>query len=282
MEGHIYLSPHLDDAILSCGGLIHQQRVTGEPVSVVTLCAGSPDYSRLSPFAQRYHVAWGNLPDLVASRRAEDKAVLGKWGVTAHHCDTPDSIYRRVDDKVAYPDLAALFAEPHPHELNALPRLWHQEVGDLLSNPADAIVYAPLAAGNHVDHQLVRALALRLINDGWQVWFYEDFPHGESRGTLQKAQAWFGPVSWQAQTISIDVNAKIEAIRGYKTQVDFSLGDECTMVRRVKRFTAEVACDISLLERMRRRLAGLDGRRERLWRAVLGYHAHAERIWRPV
>lgn len=278
----LYLSPHLDDAILSCGGLIHRQQAASEPVVVITLCAGSPDYSQLSPFAQQYHATWSNLSDPVGSRRAEDRAVLGKWGVTAYHCNTPESIYRRVGDEIAYPDLAALFAKPHPQELDTLPRLWQQELERLYSSSAETVVYAPLAAGNHVDHQLVRALALRLLDAGWQVWFYEDYPHVERSRALQEAQAWFGPVSWQARTVPIDVNAKLTAIRGYKTQVPFIFGDERAMVRRVKGFTAETARDISVMERIRYRLAGSGGRRERLWRTVLGYHAYAERIWRPV
>jgi len=261
---HIYLSPHLDDAILSCGGFIHRQRAAGEPVLVMTLCAGSPDYGQLTSFAQQYHAAWGNLPDVVASRRTEDRAVLDKWGARAHHCNTLDSLYRHVDGKVTYPDLAALFAEPHPQELDTLPRLWQQELECLFSNSGETIIYAPVAAGNHVDHQLVRVWALRLIEDGRQVWFYEDFTHVESPGALQRALACFGHVSWQARTISIDVNAKIAAIRGYETQIALIFGDEQTMVRRIKRFTVETACHISLGKRIRRRLAGLDGRRERI------------------
>jgi len=190
---YVYLSPHLDDAILSCRGLIYQQRLARRSVAVITLCAGIPDYSQLSPFAQQYHVAWGGLPDPVTSRRAEDSAVLGKWGVTAHHCDTPESIYRRADDEIAYPHVAALFAEPHPQERDNLPRLWQQELESLLSNPAGATIYAPLAAGNHVDHQLVRALALRLINAGWQVWFYEDFTHAKSQGHCKRRRPGSGP-----------------------------------------------------------------------------------------
>jgi LmbE family N-acetylglucosaminyl deacetylase len=279
---HVYLSPHLDDAILSCGGLIHRQRMSNAPVMVITLCAGAPEDGCLSPFAQEYHAAWGDAQNPVTLRQVEDLTVLGMWGVMAHHSNMPDSVYRRAGNEIAYPDVTALFAEPHPHELDTLPKLWHQELGDMLSYPAKAIIYAPLAAGNHVDHQLGRALALRLINEDWQVWFYEDFPHIESPGALQKAQAWFGLVSWQAKAIPIDVKAKIEAIRGYQTQIPFIFGDEHTMIRRVKRFTAETACDISLRERLRRRLVGLDGRRERIWRAMLGYHAHAERVWRPV
>lgn len=282
MRNHIYLSPHLDDVILSCGGLIHHQRSSGETVTVINLCAGIPDYSRLSPFARQYHAVWGDLPDPVASRRTEDKAVLDQLGVTARYGDTPDSIYRRIDGEVAYPDLKALFAEPHHTETVTLPSLWYQELERVCSGSADTTIYASLAAGNHVDHQLVRDLALRFIKDGLNVWFYEDYPHVECFGALHKAQAYFHVRSWQTKTFLIDANAKIAAIQGYITQVPFIFGNEQRMVHRVKRFTAEVACDVSLLERVRSMLVGLDGRRERVWRSIWGYHAHAERIWKPV
>lgn len=278
--GHIYLSPHLDDAILSCGGLIDQQRRAGESVIVITLCAGSPDYSQLSPFAQQYHATWGNLYDLVASRRAEDQAVLDAWGVKAHHCQTLDSLYRRIKGQVVYPNLKALFAEPHPQEADALPKEWQRELERLFSNHNETVVYAPLAAGNHVDHQLGRLLAQRLMSAGWQVWFYEDYPHIEKIGSLQEAQCQFEAPLWQARTVPIDVEAKLAAIRGYRTQIPSLFGDEHAMIRRVKRFTAETACDISAKERIRRKLVGRDGRREHLWRAIWGYAAHAERFWR--
>jgi LmbE family N-acetylglucosaminyl deacetylase len=282
MINHLYLSPHLDDAILSCGGLIRCQRMNGELVTVVTLCAGTPDYAQLSPFAQQYHAAWGDLPDLLASRRAEDEAVLSRWGATAYHLNTLDSIYRRTDGKHAYPDIEALFAEPCPQDAADLPARWQQELKHLLPMSSDTIVYAPLAAGDHVDHQLVRTLALALLRDGREVWFYEDYPHAEKPESLSKARSWFGPVTWQSRTIPIEVDSKIAAICGYQTQWPFIFGNEHGAIRRVKRFTAETARDISPAERLRYTLVGVDGRRERLWRAILGYHAHAERIWRFV
>jgi len=39
---HIYLSSHLDDAVLSCGGTIHRLSAGGEAVQVMTLLAGNP------------------------------------------------------------------------------------------------------------------------------------------------------------------------------------------------------------------------------------------------
>jgi len=38
----IYLSPHLDDAVLSCGGIIWQQVQSGHQVEIWTICAADP------------------------------------------------------------------------------------------------------------------------------------------------------------------------------------------------------------------------------------------------
>jgi LmbE family N-acetylglucosaminyl deacetylase len=157
--------------------------------------------------------------------------------------------------------------------------VWRHELKGMRPHPNQATVYAPLAVGNHIDHQLARDLAWQLRKDGWQVWYYEDYPYAEEPGKLQLALNQFGSVAWKARIVPIDVTAKIAAIRGYATQVALLFGDEHAMVTRVKRFTADVACDNSLRERIRRKLAGSGGRRERLWRAVWGFHAHAERIW---
>ncbi|MGH2521295.1 MAG: PIG-L deacetylase family protein, partial [Anaerolineales bacterium] len=52
---HLYLSPHFDDAALSCGGTIHQQTRQGERAVVVTVCAGDSPPGPLSAFAQTLH-----------------------------------------------------------------------------------------------------------------------------------------------------------------------------------------------------------------------------------
>ncbi|WP_446010685.1 PIG-L family deacetylase [Candidatus Electrothrix sp.] len=54
---HIYLSPHYDDAALSCGGSIHMQAKQQEPVAVITVFAGAPDLpnAALSKLAQAVH-----------------------------------------------------------------------------------------------------------------------------------------------------------------------------------------------------------------------------------
>ncbi len=54
---YIYISPHLDDVPLSCGGTIVQQKTQGLNILIVTVFAGDPE-PPFSPFVQAFHRAW--------------------------------------------------------------------------------------------------------------------------------------------------------------------------------------------------------------------------------
>jgi LmbE family N-acetylglucosaminyl deacetylase len=59
MTQHIFLSPHLDDAVLSCGGLLAQLTQQGQAVRVINIFAGIPPANRpLSAFARYQHRQW--------------------------------------------------------------------------------------------------------------------------------------------------------------------------------------------------------------------------------
>ncbi|MCI5130982.1 MAG: hypothetical protein D3904_05525 [Candidatus Electrothrix sp. EH2] len=82
---HIYLSPHYDDAALSCGGSIHKQATQQEPVAVIIIFAGTPALpnSALSKPAQAVHKEFTFLnpnpspQDIVAARRRENVHLPG-------------------------------------------------------------------------------------------------------------------------------------------------------------------------------------------------------------
>ena len=82
---YVYLSPHLDDAVLSCGGLIHRQRQEGESVLVVTIFAGSADQAAASDFATSLCRSWGLGPDPVMARRIEDQRALSFLSAEYRH-----------------------------------------------------------------------------------------------------------------------------------------------------------------------------------------------------
>ena len=95
----VCLSPHFDDAVFSCGGLLHRAARAGRRALAVTVCAAPPPDGEVSPYAARLHARWGAdeaaAAEMVARRRAEDEAALGELGVATVYLDLPDAIYRR-------------------------------------------------------------------------------------------------------------------------------------------------------------------------------------------
>ena len=153
----IYLSPHLDDAALSAGGLIYEQTQAGIPVEIWTFMCGDPHLNVFSPFAQMLHETWGfaDSAETVRERRNEDTKAANILGATAIHFDFLDCIYRR--DKFGnwlYPE--GVFGSVRAEDAD-LPAEIAAEITSRL-RPDDVLV-CQLSVGSHVDHVLVRQAA---------------------------------------------------------------------------------------------------------------------------
>ncbi|MFQ5594094.1 MAG: PIG-L deacetylase family protein [Anaerolineae bacterium] len=285
---HVYLSPHLDDAALSCGGTIWEQTQAGQRVIVINVFAGIPDYRRLPAFAQEKHAIWGSPQDVVAARRAEDRTALTRLGAQVVNWDYLDAIYRLDGGRVMYPDEAGIFGQVDPADSVLHDRI-ATDVEVVLGEVGDAVCYAPLAIGNHVDHQVVRDVGLTLMERGRRVLFYEDFPYvwwevagtsggrGEAgRGAggrgeagriegsseegppLRPASPLHRPASplpdgWQPTIHSVDVAPKIAAIACYTSQVTDLFDSQEAMAEAVRSYA---------------RLVGTDHHAERFWHFV--------------
>lgn len=228
----IYLSPHLDDVVWSCGGQIAQQTRQGQRVLVLTAFAGDAPPGVQPP-------AWAVGSADIAARRAEDLAALEILAAQALHLDLPDSMYRQRPgtQRPLYPDRGALFGglsrcdEPLLAELSA--RL--QQLQPLQA----AAVYAPLAVGAHADHQLCRRAAERWGAPGGRLLYYEDFPYAESEWavqavffqdealTLSPRLTWLEPV---------DMQQKLQAAACYRSQVALFFQTQAEMERRLNVF----------------------------------------------
>ena len=169
----VYLSPHLDDVALSCGGLVWSQVQAGEQVSVLTVCAGDPPLGDVSAFAQSLHVRWNTNARSVEQRRMEDLASCQVMGAAARHLAIPDCIYRRgVETGLPlYPSEESIFGGLHPAEAGTIPELSAMLAEQI---PAGACVVSPLALGSHVDHLLTRQAAEKLA---LPLWYYADYPY---------------------------------------------------------------------------------------------------------
>lgn len=168
----IYLSPHLDDAVLSCGGLIREQRRSGLPVEIWTVFAGIPRHKTLSDFARLNHAPWGtgDARQTVIQRRKEDLAAAALLGAKAVHFTFSDCIYRRSPrGEFLYTERVA--APIHLADQPLVSRIASDitrrvQTGDVL--------VCPLALGGHVDHVIARQATETL---GFPLLYYADIPY---------------------------------------------------------------------------------------------------------
>jgi LmbE family N-acetylglucosaminyl deacetylase len=153
---YIYLSPHLDDAALSAGGLIHELTQAGNTVEIWNFMCGFPPEGELSSLAQELHTQWGttSAEETVRVRRAEDEKAAVILGAKTIHFDFLDCIYRRGDNgDWLYLDV---FVPPHSADADLSARI-AKAISSRLT--PDAILICQLSVGSHVDHVLMRQAA---------------------------------------------------------------------------------------------------------------------------
>jgi len=237
MYDTIYLSPHLDDAALSCGGQIFKQTAAGKRVLIVTIMAGVPAAEVVSAYAQELHARWQLVQDVVATRQIEDKAAGQILGADCQHWTIPDCIYRTdAQGAILYAEWAQIIAPIHPYEQPLVKQLAH----DLGNLPPHQQIAVPLAAGNHVDHQIVRQAAEHCLGDS--LVYYEDYPYVRDEMALT---AVIPPhtTEWQARTISLSaaaVQARIEAIAAYTSQVSTFFNGRADLEKQIRHHVQKI------------------------------------------
>ena len=246
----LYVSPHLDDAALSCGGLIRRQVLGGTHVLVVTVLAGAPHHRDLSEFAAQTHARWGNDPSPAAMRGEEDRRALALLGADCLHLEYPDAIYRSHGGSFLYSSDEELFSSIHPADANLLSQV-AAAIADIRS-PQDSTIYAPLSVGNHVDHQLVRNALLSLRAHSNEIVFYEDYPYVDRPGALTSTLEALRTRVWESELQPFDemcLEAKIEAIAAYRSQMASLFGSATAMDIRVREYARAVSPEEGLAER---------------------------------
>ncbi|HWD11471.1 MAG TPA: PIG-L family deacetylase [Solirubrobacteraceae bacterium] len=146
----LVLSPHLDDAVLDCWGLLASER----PLSVVNVFAGVPPAGNLTLWD-----AMTGAEDSAARVRArleEDAGALARASRTAHNLANLDAQYR------------ARFARPRLGELDAA-------LVEILAGVSR--VHVPAGIGGHPDHRYLRRYGRMLRRAGIPVSLYAELPY---------------------------------------------------------------------------------------------------------
>ena len=228
----IYVSPHLDDAALSCGGLVWEQAQAGETISIWTVCAGEPPDGDFSPFAQELHARWEVGQNALAKRRIEDVNACRRLGASYQHFSIPDCIYRRhpQSGEFMYASEAALNGPLQPGDTQVI----HTFL-ELLrqSLQPDAVLVCPLGLGNHVDHQLTRQAVEDL---GVPLWYYTDYPYVlrcKTQLEQMEQQGWVSQVFPISQS---GLAAWIDSISAHGSQISTFWTSELAMRQAVMEY----------------------------------------------
>lgn len=239
---HIYISPHLDDAALSCGGAIARHVADNQRVLVVTVCSGIPPADRpFSPFAQQLHARWNlDADQVVQMRLREDRVALNHLGADGYWLAFLDAIYRQPD---AYMSDETLFGKVAADDM--LRRALFDALHSLARHCPGATFYAPLGVGWHVDHQIVYVAAARLAENGVAVAFYEDFPYVQVAGALEQRRSYLNGGGFVPKTLDIDATLawKISAIGAYASQMEILFGGTAAMAQAVTMYAASLRPD---------------------------------------
>lgn len=162
----VAISPHLDDAAFSVGGLLAAHARAGDRVTIVTCFTGN--VAQPTGFALACQLDKGLSPEVnyMALRRQEDLAACAVIGAQAVHLPLLEAPHR------GYASAPELFAERREDDVVLDPL--RAQLADTIAALAPDVLLGPLAVGNHVDHWLVRD-ALAEIGEPHLLW--EDWPY---------------------------------------------------------------------------------------------------------
>ena len=194
--GIAFVSPHLDDAVLSVGGLIGREAADGNSVEVVTCFTAGPPLESVPP-KRRVFADY-------AARRDEDARALGILGASHRWLDLRERSWR---DPPLFGPLQAFRTPDRIEDFIEL-----AAIRDVIAKLVDRglVVYAPLGVGHHVDHVEVTLAAMSELLKSRafsQIRFYEDsyamarLPRRQHFVAKRRIWPWFGSPGWASPRI---------------------------------------------------------------------------------
>lgn len=217
----LFVSPHLDDAVFSCGALLAELTRTC-PVTVVSVFTSAAPPARWGVAARRQLRTFGMIDadTHFAARRAEDIAVLEEAGAAWIHLGYRDALFRRVRERPAGPPGSGRAAYPTFRFHAGRGRVAPSDAGlatevgarleQVIAVTGATAVFGPLGVGRHVDHLITRRAVAGLCPV-----YFSDFPYSRRAAPDESfvRRARLVPYEWTSGRAD---NAK--RIAGYRTQ----------------------------------------------------------------
>ena len=155
----VIVSPHLDDAVFSCGGLIANYAADNKAVLVINIFTDFPQHDAKGPV------------ELSERRYEEERDAAELLDFDSINLDQLDAVLRQPE----YRAPQRLFGDPITQDeayLHQLRALLEDKIGEIDAEE----LYLPLAVGWHVDHTLTFLATARLASKS-NSFYYEDAPY---------------------------------------------------------------------------------------------------------
>lgn len=195
------ISPHIDDAILSIGGLIAKLRKSGNQVMIRYIFTFSNWTNQNSISGKQYS---SDAKTVTSLRKNEEQAVSRLFDYKYEFLDYYDCPLRLQNPKedATTSDLITV----------SLKKLINK------SHPC----FFPLGI-DHPDHILIAEIGSKLRNGGYNAFFYEDLPWFSSANyDYRSLTSLIRGKGLEPMILRIDMDSKMEAIKLYKSQVSNS------------------------------------------------------------
>lgn len=227
-EPWLFLSPHLDDAVLSCGALIASQ-VGRRDITVLTVFTeSSPGPHTRAALSFLRQCSARDAGSLYTARKREDIAVLSGLGVRFRHLGETDALFRRRGKAIpgstrignTLPELVHRYptyrfdialGRVSRGDSNLVDRLQATVIKEIEKVGA-GLVFCPVGVGRHVDHLITRTVGERSAE---RPIFYSDFPYNQNQ---EPDPAFLRHRNLEIWNWSDGMEAKHQRIRQYVTQ----------------------------------------------------------------
>lgn len=215
---HLFFSPHIDDVILSCGGLISNLS-NKESVLIITVFTKATD-EKISNLGKEFIKLCGfnSAKSLFDSRKEEEERVAKFLKYDYLFLDYADAAFRFhsyfIFKKLLYPkgcfskvssNDSILIKDIKVHIHNILKKISNKKCS----------VYFPLGIGEHADHQILKQIGLSTKSKN--IFYYEDFPYCINQNDKQYFVDTLRPKTIYLTKATLQ--KKYKAILLYKSQI---------------------------------------------------------------
>lgn len=234
MKKNIFVSPHLDDVVLSCAEIIVKEVSCGNSALILNVFTKEYNDDSISENAKNFHDLCGYSNKPITNRKIEDQRALKTLGVESLYLDEYEALYRKnINNEFHYYQPQSHFNSELSNELSYINRLTAR-IESILNYLEFDYIYIPLGIGNHIDHLIIRYVFEKIVANK-KIIYYEDIPYKLEYGNLMPSSYTF---ELESEIIEVDselFRKKIEALKYYTSQIPILWENKEDMMEQLSR-----------------------------------------------